>query len=103
ASYNWGVEGETEDEEILQIRERVKRAMLATLMLSAGTPMLLAGDEFGNSQSGNNNAYCQDNPLSWLSWRDAEGPRGEKLIRFTEQLAAVRHEHASLRGSRYMA
>ena len=65
---NFGVEGETDNPEILQTRDRVRRAMMATLLLAQGTPMLCAGDEIGNSQRGNNNAYCQDNPVGWLDW-----------------------------------
>lgn len=103
ASYNWGAEGDTDDEEILAVRARVQRAMLATLLLSTGTPMLLAGDEFGNTQHGNNNAYCQDNPISWLNWRDTEEDLGQQLISFVEQLSALRQAHPSLRGMRYMA
>ncbi len=67
-SANHGVEGESKDAAILALRARQSRNLLASLLLSQGTPMLLAGDEFGNSQSGNNNAYCQDNPLGWLDW-----------------------------------
>ena len=68
-SWNYGVEGPTDDPEINALRERQKRNMLATLLLSQGTPMLLAGDEFGRTQQGNNNAYCQDNEISWVDWR----------------------------------
>ncbi|MBN1237211.1 MAG: glycogen debranching protein GlgX [Gammaproteobacteria bacterium] len=71
-SWNCGVEGPTDDPEILALRERQKRNMLATLLLSHGTPMLLAGDEFGNTQKGNNNVYCQDNELSWINWDEIE-------------------------------
>jgi glycogen operon protein len=67
-SWNHGVEGPTEDAAIVELRERQKRNMLATMMLSHGTPMLLAGDEFGHSQRGNNNAYAQDNEITWLEW-----------------------------------
>src|SRR5688572_26009286 len=67
-SFNFGAEGLTEDPAILAARERQKRNFLATLLLSQGTPMLLAGDEIGHSQSGNNNAYCQDNEITWLKW-----------------------------------
>jgi glycogen operon protein len=62
------VEGPTDDPEINEIRDRQKRNLLATLLLSQGTPMILAGDEFGRSQLGNNNAYCQDNELNWIDW-----------------------------------
>ncbi|OAA20564.1 glycogen operon protein [Frankia sp. EI5c] len=72
-SANFGVEGPTDDPEILAARRRVRRALLATLLLSAGVPMLLAGDELGRSQRGNNNAYCQDNAVSWLAWPDGTG------------------------------
>ena len=71
-SANWGVEGATSDEKITDIRARVRRAMLATVMFADGTPMLLAGDEFGRTQQGNNNAYCQDNEISWMDWAMAE-------------------------------
>ncbi|MDT3445865.1 glycogen debranching protein GlgX [Pseudofrankia sp. BMG5.37] len=67
-SRNHGAEGPTDDPVVLERRRRVRRGMLATLLLSAGVPMLVAGDEFGRSQGGNNNAYCQDNPVSWLAW-----------------------------------
>src|SRR5690606_33941568 len=67
-SWNCGVEGPTDDPEVRALRERQKRNMLATLLLSHGTPMLLEGDEFGNTQKGNNNVYCQDNELSWINW-----------------------------------
>ncbi|SOE47291.1 Glycogen debranching enzyme [plant metagenome] len=100
-SANWGEEGETEDAGILAQRARVQRAMLATILLSDGTPMLLAGDEFGNSQSGNNNAYCQDNPISWLDWQVAASPAGQALTRFVAQAVSLRRAHASLRTARY--
>ncbi len=67
-SWNHGVEGPTDDPEIIALRERQKRNLLATLLLAQGTPMLLAGDEFGRTQQGNNNAYCQDNEISWVNW-----------------------------------
>jgi glycogen operon protein len=101
-SRNWGAEGPTDDPQILHIRRRVQRALLATVLLSYGTPMLLAGDEFGNSQDGNNNAYCQDNPLSWLDWEQAASPEGRDLTRFVARIAACRREHASLRSRRYL-
>ena len=68
-SCNYGVEGPTNDPAIIEMRERQKRNMLATLLLSQGTPMILAGDEFGRTQHGNNNAYCQDNEISWVIGR----------------------------------
>ena len=67
-SYNYGAEGETDDEGIVAVRERQKRNFLATLLLSHGTPMLLAGDEFGRTQGGNNNGYAQDSEISWVNW-----------------------------------
>ncbi|MDQ8033464.1 glycogen debranching protein GlgX [Bordetella genomosp. 1] len=100
-SRNWGVEGPTDDPDILALRDRVQRALLATLLLSDGTPMLLAGDEFGNSQDGNNNAYCQDNPTSWLDWKQAESEAGRALSAFVGRATALRRAHQSLRARRY--
>ena len=71
--------------------------MLATVFLSAGTPMLLAGDEFGRTQHGNNNAYCQDNEMSWLDWRMATSPDGAALTDYVARLIALRREHPVLR------
>lgn len=94
---NWGVEGPTSDPSIELVRNRVKRAMLATMFLSAGTPMLLAGDEFGRTQLGNNNAYCQDNEVSWLDWRMAATPEGAALTDYVARLIALRREFPILR------
>jgi glycogen operon protein len=80
---------------VLALRERQKRNFLATLMLSQGVPMLLAGDEFGRTQGGNNNAYCQDNEISWLDW-NLDRPKRE-LLEFTKQLSRLFHEHPVLR------
>jgi glycogen operon protein len=100
-SSNWGVEGPTEDEGIQHQREKVKRNLLATLLLSQGTPMLLAGDEFGHTQQGNNNAYCQDNDISWLDWSlQAAGP-GQKMLAFTQRLLALRKASVLLRGDAF--
>ncbi len=99
-SWNCGVEGPTKDPEINALRERQIRNMLATLLLSQGTPMLLAGDEFGRTQQGNNNAYCQDNQLSWLNWRLTE--KGRSLIRFVNKLTRLRHKYAILRRNRFL-
>jgi isoamylase len=97
--WNCGAEGETDDEVVLALRERQKRNLLATLFLSQGTPLLLAGDEFGRSQGGNNNGYCQDNTLSWLDWQlDA---RQQQLLEFVERLMAFRRAQPALRRSRY--
>jgi glycogen operon protein len=76
--------------------------MLATVLFAHGTPMLLAGDEFGRSQHGNNNAYCHDNELSWLNWKQAESPDGAKLIRFVSRLIALRRIHPVLRSRHFM-
>ena len=94
---NWGVEGPTDDPAINAVRDRVKRAMLATVFLAAGTPMLLAGDEFGRTQRGNNNAYCQDNEVSWLDWGMAASSAGVALTTYVARLIALRREHPVLR------
>ena len=91
-SVNFGAEGPTDDEEILALRRRHTRNLMATLLLSHGTPMLLAGDEFGNSQEGNNNAYCQDNPIGWLNW-DQVGEAGEAMTRFVRELTQLRADN----------
>ena len=77
------------------------RNMLATLLLSQGTPMLLAGDEFGRTQQGNNNAYCQDNEISWVDWNLARTRRA--LIRFVQKLTALRRKYPILRRSRFLS
>ena len=74
--------------------------MLATLLLSQGTPMVLAGDEFGRTQQGNNNAYCQDNEISWVDWD--HGERGQALTRFVEKLTRLRRQYPVLRHSRFL-
>ncbi|MDQ3206647.1 MAG: glycogen debranching protein GlgX [Pseudomonadota bacterium] len=102
ASYNWGVEGETDDPGIIDQRERVKRALLATMFLSHGTPMLLAGDEFGRTQRGNNNAYCQDNDISWLDWSMLDSAPSRELLAFTSRLTALRKAHFTLRARSFM-
>jgi glycogen operon protein len=99
-SSNYGVEGPTDDPDIIALRERQKRNMLATLLLSQGTPMLLAGDEFGRTQRGNNNAYCQDNEISWVDW--AHDGRAEALVDFVQRVAALRGRYAVLRQSRFL-
>jgi glycogen operon protein len=99
-SWNCGAEGPTDDRAINQLRERQIRNMLATLLLSQGTPMLVAGDEFGRTQQGNNNAYCQDNDISWLDWRIEA--KGTSLIRFTQKLCALRHRYPILRRNRFL-
>jgi isoamylase len=99
-SWNCGVEGPTEDAEVNALRQRQIRNMLATLLLSQGTPMMLAGDEFGRTQLGNNNAYCQDNETSWLNWDLAD--TGRSLVSFVKRLCAVRHQYPILRRSRFL-
>jgi glycogen operon protein len=99
-SWNCGVEGPTDDPEVNELRERQIRNMLATLLLSQGTPMLLAGDEFGRTQNGNNNAYCQDSPISWVNWDIQE--KGQCLIRFVQKLTRLRREFPILRRNRFL-
>ncbi len=94
-SWNCGVEGETDDPDVLQLRERQRRNFLATLMLSQGIPMLLSGDEMGCSHGGNNNTYCQDNELSWMCWELSKG--NEDLVDFTRELIFFRRQHPVLR------
>jgi isoamylase len=101
-SRNWGVEGPTDDPAVLSLRACTHRALLATNFFSLGTPMLLAGDEFGRSQEGNNNAYCQDNELSWLDWKQADEPEGKLLTDFVGRISALRHARPSLRISRFL-
>jgi glycogen operon protein len=96
---NHGAEGSTLDPDILQRRDRVRRAMLATLLLAQGTPMLCAGDEIGKTQQGNNNAYCQDNALSWLNWEQADAA----LLTFVAQVVALRQREPSLRQADWFA
>ncbi|MFO1026975.1 MAG: glycogen debranching protein GlgX [Acetobacteraceae bacterium] len=99
-SWNHGAEGSTDDPEILSLRERQKRNMLATLLLSQGTPMLLAGDEFGRTQQGNNNAYCQDNEISWVDWNFGE--REVELAEFVRKLIVLRQSFPILRRARFL-
>ena len=98
-SWNCGAEGETDNPAIVALRERQKRNFLATLLLSQGVPMLLAGDEFGRSQRGNNNAYCQDNEMSWINWK-LDRPR-RQLWEFTKLLIRIFHQHPVLRRSHF--
>lgn len=96
-SRNWGAEGPTEDPAILETRARVSRSMLLTLLASLGTPMLVAGDEFGRTQHGNNNAYCQDSEISWIDWSLLETEVGASLFAFASRLTALRREYEVLR------
>jgi glycogen operon protein len=99
-SFNCGVEGETDDLEILALRARQVANLLASLCVSGGTPMLLAGDERGRSQRGNNNAWCQDNEIGWVDWGKGEEPERVELVRralaLHRELAPIAREEASL-------
>ncbi|CAN5857594.1 glycogen debranching protein GlgX [soil metagenome] len=88
-SWNCGVEGPTDDQEINSLRAHMRRNLLATLLLSQGIPMILAGDEYGRSQGGNNNAYCQDNEISWFNWEEQDAD----LLAFTRYIVAFRQQH----------
>jgi glycogen operon protein len=97
-SWNCGAEGPTDDPAIVALRERQSRAMLTTLMLSFGVPMLLGGDELGRTQGGNNNAYCQDNEMTWFDWTNVDGD----LLAFTKRLIALRWSHPVFRRRRFL-
>ncbi|MBA2774224.1 MAG: glycogen debranching protein GlgX [Nocardioidaceae bacterium] len=98
-SWNCGVEGETDDEEVLRLRHRQAANLLATLLLSTGVPMITAGDERGRTQNGNNNAFCQDNETSWLSWDEKSS--WADLHELSRQLLRLRSEHAVLRQAQF--
>ena len=98
-SWNCGAEGPTTDPEVLALRARQRRAMLTTLMLSFGVPLLLGGDEMGRTQQGNNNAYCQDNELTWFDWANAD----KDLLDFTSGLIKFRLSHPVFRRRRFLA
>jgi isoamylase len=100
SSWNCGAEGETDDPGIRALRRRQVRNLLATLLLSQGVPMLLAGDEFGRTQRGNNNAYCQDNETSWVDW-EGMTEEGRELLEFTRALIALRRQHIVFHRSRF--
>jgi isoamylase len=99
-SWNSGVEGDTDDPEILALRTRQQRNFLTTLLLSQGTPMLLGGDEMGRTQHGNNNAWCQDNEISWYDWTDT--PASIQMREFTRRVIRLRHEHPVFRRERFL-
>jgi glycogen operon protein len=99
-SWNSGVEGATDDVEVLRLRAQRARNFMAVLLLSQGVPMLTAGDEVLRTQRGNNNAYCQDSDLSWFDWSFA--PAARAMLRFTRELIALRHRHPSLRRTRFL-
>jgi glycogen operon protein len=96
-SWNCGIEGPTEDLQILELRARQQRNFIATLLLSQGVPMLSHGDELGRTQLGNNNGYCQDNELTWIDWSAAD----DGLISFTREVATLRREHPTFRRRRF--
>ena len=97
-SHNMGAEGPTEDQNILSARARRRRNMIATLMLSQGVPMLLGGDELGNSQNGNNNVYCQDNAIGWTDWSGLDDP----FLAFCKGAIAFRKAQPALRQERFL-
>jgi isoamylase len=94
-SRNWGVEGDTERVDVIRLRDRAARNLLATLAFSQGVPMLSHGDELGRTQRGNNNAYCQDDEITWVDW--SLDPRAEQLLAFTREVFALRRRHPVLR------
>jgi glycogen operon protein len=98
-SWNCGVEGPTNDETIVELRRKQRRNLMATLLLSQGVPMIVAGDELGRSQNGNNNAYCQDNELSWLDWR--QDAADQDFQRFVRYLLELRRKHPVLTRRRF--
>ena len=99
-TWNCGAEGPTDDAAILALRARQQRNLLTTLFVSQGVPLLLAGDEMGRTQQGNNNAYCQDNAISWLDWSDAR--RNDPLHAFTQRLLQLRRDHPVLRHTQWL-
>jgi isoamylase len=99
-SWNHGVEGPSDDPEINALRERQRRNFLTTLFISQGVPMLLGGDEFGRTQNGNNNAYCQDNELSWLNWEKRD-EKQNAFFEFTRRLIQLRHQHPVFRRPKF--
>ena len=96
-SWNCGVEGPTDDPAVLSLRARQRRNLLTTLLLSQGVPMLLGGDEIGRTQQGNNNAYCQDNEISWFDWSAVD----QDLLEWTRRVAALRRDHPAFRRRRW--
>ena len=98
-SLNWGAEGPTDDPEILDLRYRVMKNCLATLLFSQGVPMLAHGDEIARTQNGNNNAYCQDNEITWMKWELDD--RQRDLLEFTRKVVAIRHSNPVLRRRRF--
>ncbi len=102
-SWNCGVEGPTTNRAILALRERKKRSILATLIFSQGVPMLLAGDELGQTQRGNNNTYCQDNETTWLNWAAGKTKRNQQLLNFTRKVIQIFHEQPVFHRRKFFA
>ncbi|MFI6079535.1 glycogen debranching protein GlgX [Streptomyces sp. NPDC051217] len=100
-SWNCGVEGETDDPEVRELRDRQVRNFIATLMLSQGVPMLSHGDEFGRTQGGNNNAYCQDNEVAWVHWPEKGDETNKGLLAFTQTMVWLRRDHPVFRRRRF--
>jgi glycogen operon protein len=100
-SSNYGIEGLTDEQKIIEIRFRQRKNLLASLFLVQGTPMLLAGDEFGRSQNGNNNAYCQDNKINWMNWSEISDSEQE-FLEFVKKLIKLRKEHPLLRRPKFL-
>jgi glycogen operon protein len=100
-SWNCGVEGPTDDPAILDLRDRMRRNIMATLILSQGTPMILMGDEVGRTQHGNNNAYCQDNEIAWLEWKDIND-RDRAFMEFVRGVIRLRSRYRLLRSTRFL-
>ncbi|MEO8905456.1 MAG: glycogen debranching protein GlgX [Polyangiaceae bacterium] len=100
-SRNWGAEGETKGQQVLRLRDRMKKNLIATLAFSQGVPMLSQGDEIGRTQNGNNNAYCQDNPLSWVNWDLDE--RAVDLLNFTREVLRIKKANPVFRRHRFFA
>jgi glycogen operon protein len=98
-SWNCGVEGPTDDPDVLALRARQSRALLSTLLLSFGVPLLLGGDELGRTQQGNNNAYCQDNEVVWFEWSTVDND----LLDFTRRLITLRRAHPVFRRRRFLS
>lgn len=96
-SWNCGVEGPTDDQGVIELRNKQKRNFLATLFLSQGVPMLVAGDELGKTQQGNNNAYCQDNEISWIDWENVD----QELLAYTRKIINITKSHPSFRRRRW--
>ena len=102
-SWNCGVEGPTRRRDVLALRERKKRSILATLIFSQGVPMLLAGDEMGHTQGGNNNTYCQDNEITWIDWKAAKHKRNRELFEFVRRVIKIFHEQPVFQRRKFFA